>query len=48
MLVTYPGGTVLLGSGFLAADAVLEDLGKEKWWGVPEIIKKARDKGMPL
>lgn len=45
---TYPGGTILLASGFLAADAVIEDLGKDKWWGVPGIIKKARDKGMPL
>ena len=45
---TYPGGTTLLASGFLAADAVCEDLGIEKWWGVPECVKKARDKGMPL
>jgi|GEM_PF-6968879 len=42
---TYPGGTILLGSGFLAADAVCEDLGIKKWWGVPECVAKARAKG---
>lgn len=45
---TYPGGTVLLANGFLAADAVCEDLGIEKWWGVPECVQKARDKNIPL
>lgn len=42
---TYPGGTVLLGSGYLAADAVVEDHGVEKWWSEPEMVKKAREKG---
>lgn len=42
---TYPGGTVLLGSGYLAADAVLEDFGINKWWSEPKIVKKAREKG---
>jgi len=45
---TYPGGTILLGPGFLAADAVCEDLGIKKWWGVPECVAKARAKGIPL
>ena len=43
---TYPGGTVLLGSGYLAADAVLEDLGISRWWPEPEMVKKAREKGL--
>jgi len=45
---TYPGGTVLLGSGYLAAEVVVEDLGAKKWWKEPEMITKAREKGMPL
>ncbi len=43
---TYPGGTILLGSGYLAADAVVEDLGIEKWWKEPEIVIQAREKGL--
>lgn len=29
---SYPGGLVLGGSGYLAADRVVEDLGANKWW----------------
>ncbi|TEU03099.1 MAG: NAD(P)/FAD-dependent oxidoreductase [Dehalococcoidia bacterium] len=29
---TYPGGLVLGGSGYLAANKVAEDLGVKKWW----------------
>ncbi len=43
---TYPGGTVLLGSGYLAADAVAEDCGIKKWWKEPEMVQKAREKGL--
>ncbi|MFH1775765.1 MAG: NAD(P)/FAD-dependent oxidoreductase [Chloroflexota bacterium] len=43
---TYPGGCVLLGSGYLAAEAVCEDLGIEKWWTEPEIVTRAREKGL--
>ncbi len=42
---TYPGGTVLLGSGYLAADAVAEDCGVKKWWQEPDMVKKARENG---
>ena len=45
---THPGGTILLANGFLAAEVVLEDLGRDKWWGTHEIVSKARAKGMPL
>ena len=42
---TYPGGTVLLGGGYLAAEAVVEDLGIDKWWQEPDMVKKARKNG---
>ena len=42
----YPGGTVILGSGYLAANAIVEDLGIEKWWPEPEYVANARAKGM--
>lgn len=41
----YPGGTVIWGAGYGAANAVAEDLGIEKWWSEPEIITNAREKG---
>lgn len=43
---TYPGGTVLLGPGYLGANAIAEDLGIEKWWSEPEIVTNAIEKGM--
>jgi phytoene dehydrogenase-like protein len=42
----HPGGLVILGPGYLAANAVAEDLGLEKWWAEPEIVTKARAKGI--
>jgi phytoene dehydrogenase-like protein len=43
---TYPGGCVLLGAGYLAADALLEDLGLKKWWPEPDIVVNARSRGL--
>ena len=43
---TYPGGTILLANGYLAADAVVTDLGIDKWWEEPEYVKAAREKGL--
>ena len=43
---TYPGGTILLANGYLAADAVCEDLGIEKWWTEPDHVKAARENGL--
>lgn len=43
---TYPGGCVLLGGGYLAAEAIVEDIGIEKWWSEPEIVTEARKKGL--
>ncbi len=41
----YPGGTVLFGPGYLAANAIVEDYGIEKWWKEPEYITEAKKKG---
>ncbi len=42
---THPGGMVILGSGYNAAKVVCEDLGLSVFWGEPEMIKKARERG---
>jgi phytoene dehydrogenase-like protein len=40
---TYPGGLILGGPGYLAANKVAEDLGVEKWWKpTPEMEKYSR------
>jgi hypothetical protein len=37
---TYPGGPVLGGPGYIAANKVAEDMGQKKWWEpTPEMIK---------
>lgn len=43
---TYPGGTILFGAGYLAANAVAEDLGIKKWWPEPEIVTEAKKRGL--
>lgn len=42
----HPGGLIILGPGYLAANAVAEDLGVGKWWSEPEIVTRARQKGL--
>ena len=40
---TYPGGLILGGPGYIAANKVAEDLGVEKWWKpTPEMEKYTR------
>ena len=40
---TYPGGLILGGPGYLAANKVAEDQGIEKWWKpTPEMEKYTR------
>lgn len=34
----YPGGLVIGGPGYIAANTVAEDLGVEKWWKTPRYI----------
>jgi len=43
---TYPGGTVLLGSGYLAANAIAEDQEIKKWWKEPEMVARAKENGL--
>ncbi|MBW1998566.1 MAG: NAD(P)/FAD-dependent oxidoreductase [Deltaproteobacteria bacterium] len=43
---THPGGLVTFGPGYLAANRVAEDLGIEKWWAEPEMVTRARKKGL--
>jgi len=42
----YPGGLVVFGSGYLAANTIAEDFGIEKWWAEPESVVAARGKGL--
>lgn len=42
----YPGGCVIWGSGYLAANTLAEDLSLKKWWPEPDIVKKSREKGI--
>jgi phytoene dehydrogenase-like protein len=37
---TYPGGLVLGGPGYLAANRVAEDLGVKKWWKPTKEMEK--------
>lgn len=43
---TYPGGTILLGAGYLVANAVAEDFGVPKWWSEPEIVTEAKKRNL--
>ena len=42
----YPGGTVIWGAGYGAANAMAEDLSVDKWWPEPEIVTKAKIEGL--
>jgi len=42
----YPGGCVIWGSGYLAANRVVEDYGIEKWWREPEFVTRLKESGM--
>ena len=42
----YPGGCITWGPGYVAANTIAEDMGIEKWWSEPEIVIKARERGM--
>jgi phytoene dehydrogenase-like protein len=42
----HPGGLVILGPGYIVANAVADDLGLKKWWSEPEIVIRAREKGI--
>jgi phytoene dehydrogenase-like protein len=42
----YPGGLVVWGAGYAAANAIAEDFGIQKWWTEPEMIARARERGL--
>lgn len=42
----YPGGCVIWGAGYLAANAVADDLGLKKWWSEPAMLTKAKQAGL--
>jgi len=37
---TYPGGLIIGGPGYIAANRVCDDLGVKKWWKPPDFILK--------
>lgn len=37
---TYPGGMVTGGPGYIASNAIVDDLGAKKWWKVPEFVTR--------
>lgn len=39
---TYPGGLIIGGPGYIAANAVAEDAGIEKWWKEPAYVSRYR------
>jgi phytoene dehydrogenase-like protein len=39
---SYPGGLVIGGSGYIAANSVAEDLGVQKWWTPPDYVRRYR------
>ena len=43
---SYPGGMILGGAGYIGANVIAEDFGIEKWWKEPEIVAKARERGL--
>jgi phytoene dehydrogenase-like protein len=43
---SHSGGLITFGPGYGVANAVADDLGVKKWWGTPDIVTKAREKGL--
>ena len=41
----HSGGLVTFGPGYNAANMIAEDLGIEKWWQEPELVREAKRKG---
>jgi len=42
----YPGGCVIWGPGYVAANRIAEDLGIAKWWKEPPLVTRAKEKGL--
>ncbi|MBI4790551.1 MAG: NAD(P)/FAD-dependent oxidoreductase [Chloroflexi bacterium] len=43
---TFPGGMVIFGPGYNAANVIAAELGIEKWWSEPEMVTRAKETGM--
>lgn len=41
----YPGGCVIWGPGYLAANTIADDIGAPKWWGEPACVTRAKSLG---
>jgi phytoene dehydrogenase-like protein len=37
---TYPGGLIIGGPGYIAANVIAEDIGLKKWWKEPDFLVK--------
>ena len=44
---TYPGGMIIGGPGYIGANAIADDLGVKKNWGVPEFVKRFLERYSP-
>ncbi|SHL25004.1 Phytoene dehydrogenase-related protein [Desulfatibacillum alkenivorans DSM 16219] len=42
----YPGGMIIGGPGYIGANIIAEDFGVAKAWGEPEIVSRARERGL--
>jgi phytoene dehydrogenase-like protein len=42
----YPGGLILLGSGYNAAKRIVDDMGIDQWWPKPEKVARAEEMGL--
>jgi phytoene dehydrogenase-like protein len=40
---SYPGGLVIGGPGYIAANSVADDLGARKWWTPPRYVQRYRE-----
>jgi len=40
---SYPGGLVIGGPGYIAANSVADDLGAQKWWTPPRYVQRYRE-----
>lgn len=42
----FPGGLITFGPAYNAANAIVEDLGGNKWWSEPDFIIRAKESGV--
>lgn len=42
----YPGGCVIWGPGYIAANTLADELGVKKWWAEPGIVSRALQQGL--